>query len=93
MYALFWLTRTLAKDSGAHYSSLAGLRSVPGCYRLLIVTSIAERCAVDRQKHEQPWAVFMGSAGGVRKPVVSLLTCATLLIFLSDCPAMEPFLL
>ncbi|MDB6057248.1 MAG: hypothetical protein JWO95_1092 [Verrucomicrobiales bacterium] len=34
---------------------------------------IAERCAVDRQIHDQPWAVSMGSAGVARKSVVSLL--------------------
>src|SRR6266850_5695511 len=33
------------------------------------VNGIAWRCAVDRQKHDQPWTVFMGSADGIRSPV------------------------
>jgi hypothetical protein len=40
---------------------------------LSVVNGIAVRCAVDRQKHDQPWTVFMGPADGVRTPVVWLL--------------------
>jgi hypothetical protein len=40
---------------------------------LILVNGIAVRCAVDRQKHDQPWTVFMELADGVRKPVVPLL--------------------
>ena len=37
------------------------------------LNGIAGRCAVDRQKHSQPWTGFMGSAGGVRWLVTWLL--------------------
>ena len=45
-----------------------------GCFAIpSLINGIAGRCAVDRPKRDQPWTVFMGSADGVRSPVVSLL--------------------